>query len=38
MILRRLARPMLAGIFIAGGINVLRNPEAHVEAAPEHRA
>lgn len=33
MILRRLARPMLAGIFIAGGINVLRNPEAHVEAA-----
>ncbi|WP_424186109.1 DoxX family protein [Actinokineospora sp. G85] len=33
MILRRIARPMLAGIFIAGGINVLRNPEAHVEAS-----
>ncbi len=33
MILRRIARPMLAGIFIVGGINVLRNPEAHVEAS-----
>jgi uncharacterized membrane protein YphA (DoxX/SURF4 family) len=33
MILRRLARPMLAGIFIAGGINVLRSPAAHAEAA-----
>ncbi|GLZ40206.1 DoxX family protein [Actinokineospora sp. NBRC 105648] len=33
MILRRLARPMLATIFIAGGVNVLRAPQAHVEAA-----
>ena len=33
MLLRRIARPMLAGIFIQGGINELRNPEAHVERA-----
>ncbi|GAA3050689.1 DoxX family protein [Actinokineospora globicatena] len=33
MILRRLARPMLAAIFISGGINALRAPEAHAEAA-----
>ncbi|MDQ3578545.1 MAG: DoxX family membrane protein [Actinomycetota bacterium] len=33
MILRRLARPLLAGIFISGGINALRAPEAHAEAA-----
>ncbi|NIH77769.1 putative membrane protein YphA (DoxX/SURF4 family) [Amycolatopsis viridis] len=32
MIVRRLARPMLAGIFIYGGINALRNPEGHAEA------
>ncbi|OLR94013.1 DoxX family membrane protein [Actinokineospora bangkokensis] len=31
MILRRIARPMLAGIFISGGIAALRHPEAHVE-------
>ncbi|PPK70957.1 DoxX family protein [Actinokineospora auranticolor] len=33
MILRRLARPMLAAIFISGGINALRSAEAHAEAA-----
>ncbi|SDC12872.1 DoxX family protein [Actinokineospora iranica] len=33
MILRRLARPMLAAIFISGGVNALRAPEAHAEAA-----
>ncbi|GAA2983020.1 DoxX family protein [Actinokineospora diospyrosa] len=33
MILRRLARPMLAAVFISGGINALRAPEAHAEAA-----
>ncbi|MDQ0378324.1 putative membrane protein YphA (DoxX/SURF4 family) [Amycolatopsis thermophila] len=33
MILRRLARPMLAGIFIYGGINALRQAEGHAEAA-----
>ncbi len=32
MILRRLARPMLATIFISGGINALRATEAHAEA------
>ncbi|UQS21632.1 MULTISPECIES: DoxX family protein [Amycolatopsis] len=32
MILRRLARPMLASIFIYGGINALRQPEGHAEA------
>ena len=30
MIIRRLARPMIAAIFIAGGIDTLRNPEAKV--------
>ncbi|HVK22324.1 MAG TPA: DoxX family protein [Actinokineospora sp.] len=33
MILRRLARPLLAGIFITSGINALKAPEAHAEAA-----
>ncbi|WP_007026934.1 DoxX family protein [Saccharomonospora iraqiensis] len=33
MILRRVARPLLASIFIAGGINALRQKEAHAEAA-----
>ncbi|AIJ27052.1 DoxX family protein [Amycolatopsis methanolica 239] len=33
MILRRLARPMLASIFIYGGINALRQAEGHAEAA-----
>ncbi|HEX3783901.1 MAG TPA: DoxX family protein [Pseudonocardiaceae bacterium] len=30
MIVRRLARPLLAAIFIAGGIDTLRNPEPKV--------
>lgn len=33
MIVRRLARPMLAAIFIAGGIDQLRRPQAKTEAA-----
>lgn len=33
MIVRRIARPMLAGIFVWGGINALRYPTAHVPAA-----
>ena len=33
MIVRRIARPMLAGIFVWGGINALRYPAAHVPAA-----
>lgn len=33
MIVRRLARPLLATIFISGGINALRNPEPHTKAA-----
>ncbi|MBN6035731.1 DoxX family protein [Amycolatopsis sp. 195334CR] len=33
MILRRLARPLLASIFISGGINALRQAEGHAEAA-----
>lgn len=32
-LLRRVARPMLAGLFIYGGINSLRNSAAHAEAA-----
>lgn len=32
MILRRLARPMLAAIFISGGINALRQTEGHAQA------
>ncbi|HEY2701107.1 MAG TPA: DoxX family membrane protein [Pseudonocardiaceae bacterium] len=30
MIIRRLARPMIAAIFIVGGIDTLRHPEAKV--------
>ena len=30
MIIRRLARPMIAAIFIVGGIDTLRNPDAKV--------
>lgn len=30
MIIRRLARPLIAAIFIAGGIDTLRNPDAKV--------
>lgn len=33
MIVRRIARPMLAGIFIWGGVNALRYPAAHAPAA-----
>ncbi|SFA79398.1 Uncharacterized membrane protein YphA, DoxX/SURF4 family [Amycolatopsis marina] len=33
MILRRVARPLLASIFIAGGVNALRQPEGHAQAA-----
>ncbi|WP_127782372.1 DoxX family protein [Rhodococcus sp. X156] len=33
MLIRRLARPMLAASFISGGINTLRNPSARVEQA-----
>lgn len=33
MLLRRIARPLLAGIFISGGINQLRDPEGHAKAA-----
>ncbi|MFD6894794.1 DoxX family membrane protein [Rhodococcus sp. NPDC060086] len=33
MIVRRLARPMLASIFIAGGIDALRNPSPKAAAA-----
>ncbi|MFD6677423.1 DoxX family membrane protein [Rhodococcus zopfii] len=33
MILRRIARPMLASIFIAGGIDALRNPSGKAGAA-----
>ncbi len=33
MILRRVARPLLATIFVTGGINALRQAEAHAKAA-----
>src|SRR5689334_3415169 len=33
MILRRAARPMLAAIFISGGVEALRSPQAHARAA-----
>lgn len=33
MILRRVARPLLASIFIVGGINALRSPQRHAEVA-----
>lgn len=33
MIVRRLARPMLASIFIAGGVDALRNPAPRAKAA-----
>lgn len=33
MLLRRIARPLLAGIFIYGGINELRDPKSHAQAA-----
>jgi len=33
MLVRRLARPMLAAIFISGGVNALRNVEGHAQMA-----
>jgi uncharacterized membrane protein YphA (DoxX/SURF4 family) len=33
MIMRRIARPMLAAIFISGGIEALRNPKPRIQAA-----
>jgi putative oxidoreductase len=33
MILRRIARPMLAAVFVSGGIDTLRNPEPRVDTA-----
>ncbi|MGB3442290.1 MAG: DoxX family membrane protein [Actinophytocola sp.] len=33
MILRRIARPMLAAVFVSGGIDTLRNPKPRVDAA-----
>lgn len=33
VLIRRLARPLLASIFVTGGINTLRNPEPHVQTA-----
>ncbi|GAB1511738.1 DoxX family protein [Actinophytocola sp. KF-1] len=33
MILRRIARPMLAAVFVSGGINTLRNPKPRLETA-----
>jgi uncharacterized membrane protein YphA (DoxX/SURF4 family) len=33
MLLRRIARPMLAAVFISGGISTLRAPQRRVEAA-----
>ena len=33
MIVRRLARPLLASVFIAGGIDALRNPAARTDRA-----
>lgn len=32
MILRRIARPMLAAVFVSGGLDALRNPKPRVEA------
>ncbi len=33
MLVRRLARPMIASIFLSGGINALRNVEGHTQMA-----
>lgn len=33
MILRRVARPLLAAIFISGGLNAIRQAEGHAQAA-----
>ena len=34
-VVRRLARPMLASIFIVGGLDALRNPKSKVGAAED---
>ena len=33
MILRRIARPLLAAAFVAGGVDALRNPKPRIQAA-----
>lgn len=33
MLIRRIARPMLAAVFVAGGVDALRNPAPRVKAA-----
>jgi putative oxidoreductase len=33
MLVRRIARPLLASTFVYGGINTLRNPQSHVAGA-----
>jgi len=33
MIMRRIARPLLAAVFISGGIETLRNPKPRIQAA-----
>jgi len=33
MIMRRIARPMLAAVFVSGGIETLRNPKPRIQAA-----
>ena len=35
MILRRIARPLLASVFVTAGVDVLRNPEPRVEMASD---
>jgi putative oxidoreductase len=33
MILRRIARPMLAAVFVSGGVEALRNPKPRIQTA-----
>lgn len=35
MLIRRLARPLLAGIFVSGGIDALRNPASKAKVAAD---
>ena len=35
MLIRRLARPLLAGVFVTGGIDALRNPEQKANVASD---
>jgi putative oxidoreductase len=35
MLIRRLARPLLAGVFVSGGIDALLNPDSKVDVATE---